>query len=74
MRVIEILALGSELRGEAERQSDSINESHFLVHEVLSRAFADDPDLVSSSALHGELSSRLRLKLVERAIGRRASL
>ena len=74
MRVIEILALGSELRGEAERQCGSINEAHFLVHEVLSQAFADNPGSLSSGALHGELSSRLRLKLIESAIGHRVSL
>ncbi len=74
MRVIEILALGAQLRGEAERQSDSINESHFLVHEVLLQAFTDHPGLTSSDALGCELSSRLRLKLTESAIGHRMSL
>lgn len=74
MRVIEILALGASLRVEAEQQSDRINASHFLVHEVLSQAFAEDPGLVSSSALHGQLSSRLRLKLIESSIGHRVSL
>lgn len=74
MRAIEILALGQELRREAELTCDSVNASHLLVHEVMLQAFADDADLLSSNALHGELSARLRRKLVERAIGHRVSL
>jgi hypothetical protein len=75
VRVIEILALGHELRREAELACDSINASHLLVHEVMLQAFADDADdLLSSAALHGELSARLQRRLVERAIGHRVSL
>jgi len=63
MRLLEILELGGALRREAERRCDSVNEAHLLVHEVMSRAFHDDPALVAAGALHGELSSRLAAKL-----------
>ena len=74
MRVIEILASASQLCREAGRASGCINESYFLVHQVISRALADKPGLVPSGELHGELSSRLRLKLTEGAIDRRPSI
>jgi hypothetical protein len=61
MRVIEILALGAQLRREAEQRCRNVNEAHLRVHDVMAAAFADEPGLVSSSALEGELSSRLSL-------------
>lgn len=66
MRVTEILALGPQLRREAEGHGIGVNEAHFLVHEVMTRAFADDPSLTAPAALQGELSSRLWLKVAER--------
>jgi hypothetical protein len=71
MRVIEILALGPELRREAEQQCAGVNEAHFVVHQVLSRAFADG---VEAPALHDELSSRVRHKVIENSIGRCGSV
>lgn len=72
---MEILALGAELRREAEVQCSSINEAHFVVHEVLARAFADDASGVQTSAtLRGALSSRVRHKLIENAIARRGTV
>jgi hypothetical protein len=69
MRVIEILGLGNEMRREAERSSMSINESHFMVHQVMLRAFKDDPKLTASGALQAELTARLKFKLKAREIG-----
>jgi hypothetical protein len=62
MRVLEIVALGEQLRREAEKRCPNVNEAHLRVHEVMAAAFADEPGLVSSNALEGELSSRLTLK------------
>jgi hypothetical protein len=63
-RMIEILALGSGLRAEAARECGCLNESYFLVHQVLARAFVDDPDLTASGALHEQLSGRLQSTLI----------
>lgn len=63
-RVIEILALGSGLRGEAARECKCLNESYFLVHQILARAFLDDPHLTASQALHGKLHERLQSTLI----------
>ena len=73
MRVIEILGLGQEMRREAERSGASINASHFMVHQVMLRAFKD-PTLAESDALQAELSVRLKRKLQECDIGHRVSL
>jgi hypothetical protein len=63
MRMIEIIALGAQLRREAEKRCPNVNEAHLRVHEVMATAFADEPGLVTSDALEGELYSRLRLNL-----------
>lgn len=63
MRMLEILELGAALRREAEESCDNVNEAHLFVHDVMFRAFRDDPGLVATCALHGELSSRLSAKL-----------
>lgn len=63
-RMIEILALGSGLRGEAARECKCLNESYFLVHQVLARAFLDDPNLTGSEALHAQLHGRLQSTLI----------
>lgn len=62
-RKLEILTLGAVLRGEAARQCACLNESYLLVHQVLARAFVDDPHLTPAAALQPQLSDRLRTKL-----------
>ena len=62
-RMLEILTLGPRLRGEAARQCGCLNESYLLVHQVMARAFADDPHLTAASALQHQLSGRLQSKL-----------
>lgn len=65
MRVLQILALGSDLRREAELGCDCINESHYLVHQVMSHAFVERTHLLPGGALHSELSARLQRRLTE---------
>ncbi len=62
-RMLEILTLAPGLRGEAARQCGCLNESYLLVHQVLARAFADDPRLTTAAALQPQLSDRLQTKL-----------
>jgi hypothetical protein len=68
MRVVEILELGGALRHQAERRCGSVNRAHLIVHEIMMGAFGDDPNLVATNALHGELSKRLSVKLDEDAV------
>jgi hypothetical protein len=62
-RFAEILAHGPRLRDEAARGCDCLNASYFLVHEVMTATFGDDPHLTASAALGGQLSGRLNAKL-----------
>lgn len=70
MRVLEILELGAGLRREAEAGCGNVNAAHLLVHEVMLRAFGDDPGLVAAGVLRAELSSRLATKLDRYAAAR----
>lgn len=63
MRALEILELGDGLRREAEARCGNVNTAHFLVHEVMLRAFGDDPGRIAIGGLRAELSSRLAAKL-----------
>lgn len=63
MRVMDILKLGEGLRREAEASCESVNAAHLLVHEVMLRAFGDDPGRIAIGGLRAELSSRLAAKL-----------
>lgn len=63
MSVLNILKLGDGLRREAEASCESVNAAHLLVHEVMLRAFGEDPDLLAKGGLRAELSSRLAAKL-----------
>jgi hypothetical protein len=74
MRAIDILTLGADLRREAEGQCVSVNEAHFAVHEVLAEALACNPILLRGATLYGELSSRVRLRLIENSITRCGSV
>lgn len=70
MRMLQILNLGEGLRREAEAGCDNVNAAHLLVHEVMLRAFGDDPRLVAAGVLSDELSSRLAIKLDCYSMGR----
>lgn len=59
-RVMEMVALGPELRCEAQKLGKGVNESYLLVHQVLSQAFRDHPEQIPSHALRAHLSSRLQ--------------
>jgi len=63
VRVLQILALGSDLRREADLHGDCINEAHYLVHQVVSHAFAERSQLPPGDALHDELLARLQRRL-----------
>lgn len=67
-RFAEILAHGPLLRDEAARGCACLNESYFLVHEVMTTAFGDDPHLTASAALADQLSGRLNAKLLTGAM------
>ncbi len=58
-RLVEMVALGPELRIEAQKLGKGVNESYLVVHRVLSQAFRDNPDGIPSEALRDHLSSRL---------------
>ena len=74
MRVIEILGLGQGMRRQAELGGASVNDSHFMVHEVMLDAFSEDMDLLNSGELKAELAQRLQGKLRQRVIGHLACL
>jgi len=57
-RIVELVALGPELRCLAERRGEGVNEALLLVHEVLEEAFAD---------LHALPKDGLREHLLSRA-------
>ena len=59
-RLVEMVALGPELRVEAQKLGHGVNESYLLVHKVLSRAFRDNPEHIPAHALRDHLSSRLQ--------------
>lgn len=71
MSVVNILELGDGLRREAEASGESVNAAHLLVHEVMLRAFSEDPELLALGGLRAELSSRLAAKLGRSAAARR---
>ena len=66
-RLVEIVALGPELRVEAQKMGQGINESYLLVHQVVLRAFRDNPEGIPSDALRGHLSMQLQRQVRERA-------
>ena len=74
MRIDEIMELGERLRREAERNGIGVNASHMMVHEVMVRAFSDEPGEINHSDLQAALMSQLRRKLQQREIGHRVSL
>ena len=59
-RLVELVALGPELRVEAQKLGHGVNESYLLVHHVLSQAFRENPEQVPSHLLRDHLTSRLQ--------------
>ena len=59
-RLVELVALGPELRVEAQKLGHGVNESYLLVHRVLSQAFRENPEHIPSHALRDHLTSRLQ--------------
>jgi hypothetical protein len=59
-RLVEMVALGPELRVEAQKLGQGVNESYMLVHKVLSQAFRDDPEHIPAHALRDHLTTRLQ--------------
>ena len=64
-RLVEMVALGPELRVEAQKLGQGVNESYLLVHQVLSQAFRDSPEKIPSHALRDHLTSRLQRRARE---------
>jgi len=62
-RLFEMVALGPALREEAKRNGKGVNEAYLLVHRVLSEAFREDLNRISSDALRDHLTSRLKQRL-----------
>ena len=59
-RLVELVALGPELRVEAQKLGHGVNESYLLVHHVLLQAFRENPEHVPSHKLRDHLTSRLQ--------------
>ncbi|MBI1213655.1 MAG: hypothetical protein GC190_19525 [Alphaproteobacteria bacterium] len=59
-RLVELVALGPELRVEAQKLGHGVNESYLLVHKILTQAFREDPARVPSDALRAHLTSKLQ--------------
>ena len=65
-RLVEMVALGPELRVQAQKLGQGVNESYLLVHEVLSQAFRDSPERIPAASLRDHLTSRLQRQVRER--------
>lgn len=64
-RLVELVALGPELRVAAERRGAGVAEAYFLVHEVLAPALRN-PDAIPGESARDHLAALLERKLVER--------
>jgi hypothetical protein len=64
-RIVELVALGPELRKLAEHRGKGVNEALFLVHEVLAEAFMQ-PDRLPTDGLREHLSSQMERRLDNR--------
>lgn len=62
-RPTELVAFGPELCQEARRAGKGVNESHFLVHRVLTEVFQEDLTQVPQGNLQAHLSRRLQENL-----------
>lgn len=59
-RLFDLLAMGPELRSEAERHGKSVNASYLLVHRIVARALREDLSAVPQDKLKAMLTKRLR--------------
>ena len=59
-RPSELVAFGPRLCEEAKRAGKGVNESHFLVHRVLTEVFHEDLTKIPQSKLQAHLSHRLQ--------------
>jgi len=64
-KLVDLVALGPELRVKAVRRGASVTEAYHLVHEVLAPALRNPDDLPHDGALD-HLAAQLERKLVER--------
>lgn len=64
-RYVEMVALGPELRVEAQKLGQGVNESYLHVHNVLAQAFRDNPEGIPAHALRDHLKSRLQRRVRE---------
>jgi hypothetical protein len=64
--IVELVAIGPELRRLAEHRGQGVNEALFLVHQVLEEAFLDLDGLPKEN-LREHLSSRMERRLEARA-------
>jgi len=69
MHAIEMLAMGNDMRRQAEARCLSVNEAHFMVHEAMLETMVD-PAVVSARTAHDLLFARLDAKLTESATAR----
>jgi hypothetical protein len=61
-RIVELVAMGPELRKQAESKGKSVTEAHYLVHEILARAF-NDLDQLPAHGLRDHVAAALERKL-----------
>jgi len=64
VHTIEALAMGAEMRREAVARCPSVNQAHFMVHEVMLEALAD-PAVVPRRTARALVFARLDTKLKE---------
>jgi hypothetical protein len=65
-RIMELVALGPELRRLAEHRGEGVNEALFLVHQVLEEAFLD-PHALPNEGLREHLTAQMEYRLDARA-------
>lgn len=70
-RIIELLALGPDLRAEAQRITGGVNESYLLVHEVFTKALRD-LDKAPREELRAHMTAQLRDHAIKRVANARA--
>jgi hypothetical protein len=71
-RFVELVALGPELRKQAESKGKSVTEAHLLVHEVLAQAFAD-LHRIPNDSLRAHVTTALEFRLGNHPIPNRAT-
>ena len=69
VNTIEMLAMGSEMRRQAEARCPSVNDAHFMVHEVMLETLTD-PAVTRGRMAHASLLARLDTKLSASEVAR----